>query len=318
MDWKASSDEYLSLRDAQRKADLAEEMKAHEARISLAEYEAQLRMEIEQQRADASAQIHDALLSSHFNLISAHNHADTELALSTLNRKREQELANEDLTESQKHEINERYRKEESKIKKESFIRQKKADVIQAVINTALAISRALPDPIRASLAGVLGAIQVATIAAQPVPQFYKGRYPVKGLSDGKTYLAHMAGVPVTGIYKQPALVAEKGDELIVDSPTTRNIRLNYPHLLSAIMAARVPQYASGRYPEKVTPSQAHQETIGQGHPSFDFQKLAYAIDRLNENSEKMLNEGIRGVWVYYDFLKIKSKVDAIERDTSL
>lgn len=78
--------------------------------------------------------------------------------------------------------------------------------------------------------------------------QFYSGKYPVKGKDDGKTYMAQWAGQAQTGIYGSPALIAEQGPEMVVDYPTLRNMQMNAPGLIQAIMAMRVPQYAGGRY----------------------------------------------------------------------
>lgn len=52
---------------------------------------------------------------------------------------------------------------------------EKAVALTQAGINTALAITKVIPNPILMALAAALGAIQVAAIAAKPIPQFFKG-----------------------------------------------------------------------------------------------------------------------------------------------
>ena len=47
--------------------------------------------------------------------------------------------------------------------------------IFNAVINTAQAVVAALPNFVLAAIVGVIGAAQVALIASQPIPQFYKG-----------------------------------------------------------------------------------------------------------------------------------------------
>ena len=42
--------------------------------------------------------------------------------------------------------------------------------------------------------------------------------------------------------------MGERGDELIIDNPTLRNIRMNAPNLLSEVMRMRVRQRASGKW----------------------------------------------------------------------
>ncbi len=64
---------------------------------------------------------------------------------------------------------------------------QKELQLFQAIINTAVGVTNALTmgDPytagIRAAIVGALGAIEIAYIAAQPIPQFYKGTKDAPG-----------------------------------------------------------------------------------------------------------------------------------------
>lgn len=101
--------------------------------------------------------------------------------LDNLNYMREAELNSTELTEKQREQIEKRYRQQELNIKRQAFQAQKNADVIQATINTALAVSRALtgaPPPANfalAAAAGIAGGAQVALIASQPLPRFAKG-----------------------------------------------------------------------------------------------------------------------------------------------
>jgi hypothetical protein len=65
--------------------------------------------------------------------------------------------------------------------KRKAAIANKAAAIIQALINTALAVSAALtiPPPVGTAMAVVnaaLGAVQVAAIAAQPIPKYARGR----------------------------------------------------------------------------------------------------------------------------------------------
>lgn len=168
--------------------------------------------------------------------------------LAALDAERDHRLANESLTEEQRERIQEEYRRKEAQIKRQAFIRERRAKMIMSLINTALAITEAAPSIPRMVAAGIAGAAQTAVIAAQPVPQYRRGKYlEVKGQDDGRTYRAEWIGRPKTGIYSRPSLFAEQGEELIVDAPTTRNIKANYPEILSAIHSVRVPQYAEGK-----------------------------------------------------------------------
>jgi len=134
--------------------------------------------------------------------------------------------------------------------------KQQRIQLIQAIINTALGITSALTaEPpasfIMAALAAIMGGIQIATISQQ---QFAKGRYPVRGADDGRLYNATVSA-GTTGIYSEPTitpgfgLYGETADpEMVIDGKTFRNIQLNTPELIPAIMSHRVPQYAAGDY----------------------------------------------------------------------
>lgn len=98
---------------------------------------------------------------------------DNEKAVTKLEEKKAQELA---------------------KIKTKQAENDKKAAVIQSIINTALAVTSALPNLILAAVVGAFGLAQTAIIASQPIPKFEKG---------GK----HKDG--------GPAIFNEKGPELI-------------------------------------------------------------------------------------------------------
>lgn len=81
--------------------------------------------------------------------------------------------------------------------------------------------------------------------------QRYAGKYDVMGESDGRTYRnVPFDGHMKTGIYGRPTLVAERGNELIVDAGTLRNVSLNFPDVLPKIRASMVPQRAAGNVSE--------------------------------------------------------------------
>lgn len=65
---------------------------------------------------------------------------------------------------------------EERTIKRRQAERDKAIAIFQAIINTAAAITKALPNLVLAGIAAALGAAQVAAIAARPIPRFGKGK----------------------------------------------------------------------------------------------------------------------------------------------
>ena len=76
---------------------------------------------------------------------------------------------------TKKSELDATFKATESKLKTEAFQKEKQANLIKAVMNTALGVSGALPNIPLSILAGALGAVQIGLIASQPTPKFAKG-----------------------------------------------------------------------------------------------------------------------------------------------
>ena len=85
----------------------------------------------------------------------------------------------------------------------------KAASLAQAAIATALAVTKALPNIPLSVIVGALGAVQMAAIAAQPIPKY------AKGTED------HPGGAAIVGDGGRRELIAV-GDRLMVtpDRPT--------------------------------------------------------------------------------------------------
>jgi TP901 family phage tail tape measure protein len=248
--------------------------------------------------------------------------AQTDAQIAALNKRRDAELDNENLTAEEREKIEEKYRKQEAAIKTEAFKKQKAADVILSIINTGLAVTRAMAAPPGWPLnmpqviaAGIAGAAQTAVIASQPVPQFAKGRYDVIGEDDNRAYNVPFMGPATTGIYKKPALVAEKGDELIIDNPTLRNIRVNFPEVLQAIQAARVPQYATGRY------HNTEQRTTDSGTqvPFTNYiNDMREIVADFKQSISDFKNTKLEAELVYHKFEQFQQKINQTEQNSLL
>lgn len=99
--------------------------------------------------------------------------------------------------------------------KKKEALQQKQAKwekanaISQSIIATALAVSRALPNMVLAALVGALGAAQLATIIAQPIPKYAKG-------TDN-----HPGGLAIVGDGgKHEAVVTDRGAYITPNVPT--------------------------------------------------------------------------------------------------
>lgn len=121
------------------------------------------------------------------------------------------------------------------------------------------------------------------------VNQYASGRYNVIGASDGRTY----SGVPYigpapTGIVSSPALISERGSELIVNADDLRRLQkhINYPLVVQAINESRgrVTQYAQGNYRIPNTPTPTRPTPVPSGVNDGLIERLAVAIENLERN----------------------------------
>jgi hypothetical protein len=145
------------------------------------------------------------------------------------------------------------------------------------------------------------GLMETAYRVMEAKMQMAAGRYPVMGPQDGKVYHANYTGKPVTGIYDKPSvgLFSERMPEMVIDGPTTRNIQINRPDIINAIMSARVGQYAAGRYPEP-----------GSAAAAPDTSGLAESINRLNS----LLAGGIAARFSYDTVRDIRDRTNDINK----
>ena len=247
-----------------------------------------------------------------FDIVKINQQAALDNKLSILEKEKAGELNNKNLTEQQKLEIEEKYSAKARKIKQDAFKKQRAADIIQGIINTALAVVKALPNIPLSIAAGVAGAASIAVIASQPVPEFAKGRYNVTGAQTGKEYNnIPYTGPAVTGLYTQPALVGESGAEMIIDAPTTRNIRMNFPEIIEAINHSKVNQFAAGRYPEK---------SVNKSDVNANIILNTELLKSTNALLQKLDKEGItaKGIWILNDLEKIQKNKKSIEDSTNM
>lgn len=116
---------------------------------------------------------------------------DTQLAHETLSAEERKKLEAQRFDTEQRYAAladaaNAKYNAEESRrtdelnkkiadAKRRAAEQTKEASVIESIINTAVAVTKALPDIPLAIAVGALGAAETALIASQPIPEFHKG-----------------------------------------------------------------------------------------------------------------------------------------------
>jgi hypothetical protein len=200
--------------------------------------------------------------------------------------------------------------KKKRKIEHDQAVRGKAMAVIQAGINVAQGITAALGGTppasyVLAAITGVLGAIQIAAILGAEVPQAAKGRYNVTGRDDGRLYQnVPWVGTATTGLYATPTLISEAGPEYVIDAKTTKNLQMNYPGVIDAINYARVPQFASGNYPQNSSSS----AQVQQDQTMFQ-EGLLGALNEFNNHARN----GIRTFVVYDDVRDSANTINEIE-----
>jgi hypothetical protein len=147
-----------------------------------------LTQQYEQQRRDFALNTAQQVADKAFGIIGNNIKASSDAKIKGLEKDKAGELSNKNLTATQRKAIEEKYKKKETEEKIKAFKAEQKASVVQAVVNGALAITKAT------SQTGVLAAfvipgiiastaLQVATIIAQKPPAFAKGG---RFVSDGR------------------------------------------------------------------------------------------------------------------------------------
>lgn len=136
----------------------------------------------------------EARLEAALNAVSVEFGAEQAAIMKSIELRKSQGKNTEDL-EKKLEQSREAQRKKEAQLKTEEAKKAKAAAIIQAIINTALAVASANtlipPANIPAMiLAGVAGAAQIALIAAQPIPKFAKGTMNVTGGTPNKDSVA--------------------------------------------------------------------------------------------------------------------------------
>ena len=121
------------------------------------------------------------------------------------------------------------------------------------------------------------------TSNTQRVVQYASGKYDVIGADDGRTYHVPYLGPASTGVVTRPALVGERGTELIIAADTLDRLRshINYPMIVNAINDARsgrVPQHAAGSYDALADPTSPASHVSGSGMSDEKTLKLLVAI----------------------------------------
>jgi hypothetical protein len=131
---------------------------------------------------------------------------------SSLDAQLQAQLISQEKYNQEKEKINADFKANERKIRQEQWKKDQQAAIIEATINTAVAITANLANPFLAALAGVAGALEIAAIAGQTMPAFAKGGAVLSGQRIGANH-----GVPITRSNGDNLLATVKTGEVILN-----------------------------------------------------------------------------------------------------
>lgn len=271
--------------------------------------EAEKDKEKAKERREALLDITQSTADAVFDIMANNRQAETDAILSSIEKQREKELSNKNLTESQKQKINEKYDRQARAEKLRAWKAEKAAALSQSFINTALAVTKALPNVFLAAAAGAAGLLQSVTIAAQKPPIFAKGGIIPNGPSHAQgglnvvdrrnRLIANIEGGEPILSRDTYANNREVVDALIYSSQRKAGARVNInPMLLDVEQSVRRGGMAMQRPIVNVDNSNA-----------MDMDALAQSVERMVDN--KINN--IRVNLSYHDLQESNDKVVSIK-----
>ncbi|QJD94638.1 hypothetical protein HH214_01505 [Mucilaginibacter robiniae] len=289
-------------------------------------YKADKKKEQDKKNKDLAIQSAQDVSNAVFQIGANNRKAESDAYLANIEKKRDAELANKNLTEKQKQAINDKYDAQVKAEKLRAWQADKKAALEQAIINTALAVVKALPIWQNAAAAGVAGAAQIAIIAAQKPPQFATGvRNAPEGLATvgeaGPEIIQEgnrlrLADHEMLTYLQKGANVYNAGDTAkILSGNNTRSVALAAFQNMNATAAgvrfnqqgftASVDAY---RYGSTATTQPAAAPTPSATSQDMDWSAIMDKFDQMIQAQKDANDKQVK--FIYQDFEKFKNKID--------
>ena len=206
-----------------------------------------------EEKAAAYAEAAGAVANTVSNAIFAADAQRRQEELAALQVQQEEELRLAGDNEQKKDLIKQKYALKEREIKRKGAEADKRKAIIDATINTAIAVVKAfattgpIAGPVFAAIVGALGAAQIALIAAQPIPKFEKGgavpSSDINGMISGRPHAAGGVLIEAEGNeFITRRSQAMKGDNLglleaINMSDSERDAYINRHYVMPALQA---------------------------------------------------------------------------------
>lgn len=198
--------------------------------------------------------------------------------------------------------------------------RKRKMDMASAFTSTALAVLNGLNTqpffPLglaMSALAGILGGLQIATIAKQPLPSpgFESGYYSnnvVRRQQDGKLFNSTFGGKTKSGVVSRPThfLTGENGPEMIIDSKAFRQMNPNLRDSLIREIRS-IKGFENGYYnPETMSMNVANDGSVSNG-------EFLVVLIQIRNFLEKLDREGVRASISNKDLPSMRSLKEGLQ-----
>lgn len=268
-----------------------------------AEQQIQLNEQIVDTALSSAQQVSDAIFQIKQNQINA----ELDARLAAIDRARDAELANQNLTEEEKEAINEKYRKKEAAIKLAAWKKERNAALAQAAINGALSVTKTFAyygfTPagwLAAGAQAVATAAQIAVIASQKPPEFRKGGYTDQAASDDQP-----AGIVHTNEFVASADA--------VRNPTIRPVLdvIKYAQDAGTVRSINLPAviqsqgFKSGGY------AGVSDQPVSADDHGIDSAQMIEAMNRFAAAVDRLQADGVQGKWIYQDFKTMAQKEES-------
>jgi hypothetical protein len=300
--------------------------------------------QVEDAAMQAAQDVSDTIFAIHADRIQA----ELDLQLTALDRQREAELKNKNLTDAQKDAIDEKYRKKSAAIKLATWKKEQNAAIIQAGINGALAITKTFAaygfTPaawVAAGAQALATGLQVGYIASQKPPQFKMGGYTASSLSDNtkagivhaNEFVANADAVknpdvkPVLDIIDEAQkdgsiknldiskkIKSDKTDILQKKENSYFNINLvDYAQKNGTISNLNLPQAITAS--SSFASQKSYSGASSRDKYEIDATMMLVAMNKFEQLITKLTDEGVKANLIYQDYKKMADKeTTAIKR----
>lgn len=230
--------------------------------------------------------------------------ADYNARINELERQREAELSNENLTERQRKAINDKYERLVKEEKRKAFLADRKAAIAQALIYTAVGIAKAIPNWVQVAAAAVAGAAQVAVISSQQPPSYASG-----GMTDrdpeGYVSQATIFRRSATG---RPFRAGEAGREWIAPAWMVEDPR--YSSVINTLESIRAEKRGGLSHGAPAAPVAS---AGGRAHDDRGWERLESSIAILTDEVRKANNKKV--VFDYRAFEEFQMDIEYARRN---